>query len=53
MNTGASGRPANVAYMLELLLALGAVVLAGRWLAAAAAALGIPSVAVATISALL
>jgi hypothetical protein len=39
--------------MLELLLALGAVALASRWLAAAASALGIPSIAVATLSALI
>jgi len=39
--------------MLEFLLALGTVVLAGRWLAMAAAALGIPSVAVAVLGALL
>ncbi len=39
--------------MLEFLLALGALAIAGQWLAATAAALGIPSVAVAIIGALL
>jgi hypothetical protein len=39
--------------MLEFLLALGALVIASRWLAMAAAALGIPSVAVSLIGALL
>jgi hypothetical protein len=39
--------------MFEFLLALGAVVVASRWLAMAAAALGIPSVAVAVLGALL
>jgi hypothetical protein len=39
--------------MLEFLLALGVLALASRWLAMAAAAMGIPSVAVALIGALL
>jgi len=39
--------------MLEFLLALAAFALASQWLAMAAASLGIPSVAVALIGALL
>jgi len=39
--------------MLEFLLALATVVAAGRWLTLAAASLGIPSVAVAVLGALL
>ncbi len=39
--------------MVEFLLALGAFALVSQWLAAAAAALGIPSVAVALIGTLL
>jgi len=39
--------------MVEFLLALAAVAIASRWLAMAAAALGIPTVAVAVLSAVL
>jgi hypothetical protein len=39
--------------MAEFLLALAAVAIASRWLAMAAAALGMPSVAVAFLTALL
>jgi len=39
--------------MVEFLLALAALAIVSQWLAAAAAALGIPSVAVALIGALL
>ena len=39
--------------MLEFLLALGLFAIASQWLAIAAAALGIPSVAVAMLGALL
>jgi hypothetical protein len=38
--------------MVEFVLALGALAIASRWLAMAAAALGIPSVAVAVLGAL-
>jgi hypothetical protein len=38
--------------MVEFLLALAALAIASRWLAMAAAALGIPSVAVAVLGAL-
>jgi hypothetical protein len=48
----AAGQP-KVEDMLEFLLALGALALATRWLAMAAAQLGIPSVAVACLAALL
>jgi hypothetical protein len=39
--------------MVEFLLALAAVAIASRWLAMAAAALGIPTVAVALLGAVL
>jgi hypothetical protein len=39
--------------MVEFLLALAAVAIASRWLAMAAAALGIPTVAVAVLGAVL
>jgi hypothetical protein len=39
--------------MVEFLLALAAVAIASRWLAVAAAALGIPTVAVALLGAVL
>jgi len=39
--------------VLEFLLALGAVAIASRWLAMAAAALGVPSFAAAFLGALL
>ncbi len=44
-------RPPSFGRMLEFMLALGAFIVAGRWLAMAAAALGIPPVVVAMLGA--
>ena len=52
-HTPSSRKTSNVTPMTELLCALAAAVLATRWLAAAAAAIGIPSILVSGVTALI